>query len=304
MKVVILGANGMLGSMVARVFGNEPFLDLHFTVRSKDVLNPGEGARNVHSLDAYSCSVSDLGSILEGATWAINCIGMIKPYIHDDNRQETEAALRINALFPHLLAAAGERVGCRIIQIATDCVFSGLKGGYTETDHHDAWDVYGKTKSLGEVSSPWMHHLRCSIIGPERQGRISLLEWFLGQGKGAHVHGFTNHLWNGVTTLHFARLCRGIIEENRELPGLCHVLPDASLTKANLLSLMALAYGRTDIEIHPGPAAIAIDRTLGTCHSDLNLSLWKAAGYSAPPSLGQMMNELAVWTLESERDHA
>lgn len=304
MKVVILGANGMLGSMVGRALRVETSLDLHFTVRSRDVLTSSGGGQNVHILDAYSCGVSDLAAILEGATWAINCIGMIKPHIHDNNQKETESALRINALFPHLLAVAGERVGCRIIQIATDCVYSGLKGRYIETDPHDAFDVYGKTKSLGEVSSPWMHHLRCSIIGPERQGRISLLEWFLGQDRGAHVQGFTNHLWNGVTTLHFARICRGIIGENRELPGLCHVLPEAPLTKANLLALMAVAYGRTDIDIHPGPAAIAIDRTLGTRHSDLNLSLWRAAGYDAPPSLAQMMNELATWCLESEKEHA
>lgn len=302
MKVVILGASGMLGSMVTQILGADSTLDLNITVKPKETLGwGGVNFRNINFLDAFSCTAQELATVLEGATWAVNCIGVIKPYIHDDNPQETETALRINALFPHLLAAAGEQTGCRIIQIATDCVYSGLKGGYTETDPHDALDVYGKTKSLGEVSSPWMHHLRCSIIGPERQGRLSLLEWFLGQDKGAHVHGFTNHLWNGVTTLHFARLCRGIIAENSVLPSLCHVVPEAPLSKADLLGLMASAYGRTDIEIHPGPAAVAVDRTLGTGQPDVNLSLWRAANYSAPPSLAQMLNELANWNLEFKK---
>lgn len=305
MKVVILGANGMLGSMVTQVLGAEPTLDLSITGRTKKALTfVGVNFRNVHFLDAHSCKASDLATVLEGATWAINCIGVIKPYIHEDNPQETETALRINALFPHLLAAAGERASCRIVQIATDCVYSGLKGGYVETDPHDAGDVYGKTKSLGEVSTPWMHHLRCSIIGPERQGRLSLLEWFLGQDTGAHVHGFTNHLWNGVTTLHFARICRGIITENMALPRLCHVVPKAALTKAELLSLMASVYRRTDIEIHPGPAAIAIDRTLGANQPDVNYSLWRAAGYVASPSLEQMLSELAAWSFQSEKEQA
>jgi dTDP-4-dehydrorhamnose reductase len=304
MKVVVLGASGMLGSTVARVLGAVPELELSVTCRAPvDLRHSDLHELEARTLDVCTCSGNELVEVLKGADWAINCIGLIKPYIHDGNPAESEAALRINALFPHLLTAVAERTGCRILQIATDCVYSGQKGAYTETDPHDAWDVYGKTKSLGEVASPWMHHLRCSIIGPEFKSRLSLLEWFLGQGRGATVKGYTNHRWNGITTLHFARLCQGVITGATIPPGLCHVLPAEALSKAQLLGLMAEAFGRRDINIQPLPAAESIDRTLDTTRPDLNLALWGAAGYASPPGLGQMLEELAAWSKAAGRVH-
>lgn len=290
----------MLGSMVARALAADAALKVCTTVRSADRLSPDVASIGQPAvLDAASCSVIDLTRLLDGAAWAVNCIGLIKPYIHDDSARETEAALWINSLFPHFLAAAGERVGCRILQIATDCVYSGRNGGYVETDPHDAWDVYGKTKSLGEVSSPVMHHLRCSVIGHQLGGRSSLLEWFLGQKANACVPGFTDHRWNGVTTLQFARLCHGIISKELSLPRLSHVLPAAPITKADLLGLFASSYQRTDIHIRSGPSATAVDRTLGTNQPDVNVRLWHAAGYDTPPSMERMLDELASWYRES-----
>ena len=293
---------GMLGATVTRVLAADPALSLRVTTRAggwPDAPAHWEQA----TLDAERCSVAELATVLQGADWAINCIGVIKPYIHSDNPRETEAALRINALFPHLLAAAGAQTGCRVLQVATDCVYSGLKGHYLEADPHDAWDAYGKTKSLGEVASPWLRHIRCSIIGPELKGRLSLLEWFLGQAPGARVRGFTNHHWNGVTTLHFARLCRGILAENLDLPQLCHVVPAAPLSKDELLGLMAATYGRGDIAIEPGPGPEPIDRTLATSQDGLNRALWRAAGYAEPPSLATMLHELAEWSRGAGKDH-
>ena len=100
-----------------------------------------------------------------------------------------------------------------MIQIATDCVYSGKTGGYNEDSLHDALDAYGKTKSLGEVRSSTFLNIRSSIIGPEINHKVLLLEWFLKQPKGAVLNGFSNHLWNGVTTLQFAELCLTIIKK-------------------------------------------------------------------------------------------
>ena len=223
----------------------------------------------------------------------MNCIGVIKPLIHDDNASEVEQAVRINALFPHLLArwTAGH---ARVLQIATDCVYSGTKGGYTETDVHDALDVYGKTKSLGEVHAPHVHHLRCSIIGPEMKEPRSLLEWFLGQSPGT-VKGFVNHNWNGVTTLHFAKVCAGIIKREISLPHSQHVVPSGAVTKCEMLQQFARCYGRDDVTVRPTEAAVVIDRTLTTGNQDLNRELWNAAGYAEPPSVPQMIEELALF---------
>ena len=298
MRVVVLGATGMLGAMVLKVLANEHGIELSTTVRPAiacDLRSIGDHCE-IQVLDALTCRPSEIEAALKHADWAINCIGVIKAYIRDTNPQEREAALRVNSLFPHTLAQVSEYVGCQVIQIATDCVYAGTRGRYVESDPHDAWDVYGKSKSLGEVPSPGMHHLRCSIVGPELKGKKSLLEWFLGHPRGAQVKGFTNHFWNGVTTLHFARICRGIIRQGLSLPDLCHVIPGSSLSKGELLQSFVKAYGREDITVLLGPGPSAVERTLATTQPVLNSGLWKAAGYDSPPTLAAMVEELAAYS--------
>lgn len=297
MNVMVLGASGMLGSMVLSWLGRDASLALTATARDGAHFPGIQTLANcqVRELDAEGATEAELIELLRGQAWVVNCIGVIKPYIKDDNPAQTQRALRVNALFPHLLARAAEATGARVLQIATDCVYSGQKGAYLEADLHDALDVYGKSKSLGEVHSPQVHHLRCSIIGPEPKCHVSLLDWFLGQPQGGSVNGFTNHDWNGVTTLHFGKVCHGILKAGLQLPRLLHVVPAGTITKADLLKAFAEAYGRADITINPVEAATVVDRTLGTQQAGLNAAVWRAAGYDAPPSVQQMVREMAAY---------
>lgn len=248
--MIILGKEGMLASMMAKVMPDA-------TVLGRPELDAE------HPKVIYRRRV-------------INCIGLIKPYCGD-----VERAIRVNALFPYTLPAGS-------LQIATDCVYSGKKGLYVETAPHDATDVYGKTKSLGEASH--IKNLRCSIIGPEVKKHVSLLDWFLAQDK---ADGYTNHLWNGITTYHFAKICKGILKEKIELPPLQHIVPANMVTKAELLRIIAEAYGK-DIPVTEVEAPEDIDRTLSTSNPELNRKLWKAAGYDQPPTIKQMIVELAA----------
>jgi dTDP-4-dehydrorhamnose reductase len=299
-RVVVLGSTGMLGSMVLNHLACDSSLQLAATVRSRDLLEKMQGGLgNVEwrLLDAERRTIEEVAGLLRDAEWAINAIGVIKPYIHDDNAPEMQRAVTVNALFPHLLAGAAGKTGCRVLQIATDCVYSGVKGCYVETDNHDPLDVYGKTKSLGEVYSPNVHHLRCSIIGPEPKGHVSLLDWFLGQPRNGGVSGYSNHRWNGVTTLHFARLCQATIRQGLKLPHVQHVIPTGVVSKAELLRCFAREYQRQDITITSTEAKTVIDRTLATADDSLNRTLWAAAGYADPPSVPQMVAEMAQFTL-------
>lgn len=297
MNVMVLGASGMLGSRVLSWLGRDTSLALTATARDATHFPGIQTLANcqVCELDAEGATEAELIELLRGQAWVVNCIGVIKPYIKDDNPAQTQRALRVNALFPHLLARAAEATGARVLQIATDCVYSGQKGAYLEADLHDALDVYGKSKSLGEVHSPQVHHLRCSIIGPEPKCHVSLLDWFLGQAQGASVNGFTNHDWNGVTTLHFGKVCHGILKAGLQLPRLLHVVPTATITKAELLGEFARAYGRTDITINPVAAPTVVDRTLGSAQPELNAEVWRAAGYALPPTVPQMVQEMAAY---------
>jgi dTDP-4-dehydrorhamnose reductase len=296
MKVIVLGASGMLGSMALDYLSSDPDIELTATVRGRDLmqrLQPRTGKTAWRLLDAEQYSVKEIVETLGDAEWAINAIGVIKPYIHDDNAAEVERAVLVNALFPHYLAHAVEQTGCRVLQIATDCVYSGRKGHYSEKDEFDPLDVYGKTKSLGEVFSAKVNHIRCSIIGPELKGHTSLMDWFLRQPPDSFVNGYTNHQWNGVTTLHFAQICHGIIKNSLKLPHMQHVIPNGSITKAEMLQCFAREYRRQDITIKPFKASFAVNRTLAAVNESINRQLWQAAGYKEPPSIRQMIAELA-----------
>lgn len=288
----------MLGSVVVSYLSQDPDLEVTATVRTEELATECRGrlpAASWRTFDADAFELWNALEVIDGHDWVINAIGIIKPLIHDDNASEVERAVRINSLLPPIIARRAQASGARILSIATDCVYSGSKGSYVENDEHDALDVYGKTKSLGEVPAPHVHHLRCSIIGPEMRWHRSLLDWFLGQPRGAGVSGYVNHSWNGVTTLHFAMLCRGIVVQNIAMPHLQHVVPAGEVTKCELLQCFSKDYRRQDVSITPAEASVVVDRTLATTEDGLNQDLWAAAGYPQPPSVPEMVSELAVY---------
>lgn len=302
-KVAILGANGMLGSMIVRVLSRDENFRLIGTVREKieaKLLAKKYPKVKIRVLDLDGAGVREIKQAIYDADWVINCIGILKPYISEDDPFKIERAIRINALYPHHLATAAGEIEAKIIQIETDCSFSGTKGNYTETDSHDPLDVYGKTKSLGETYNKNVYHLRCSIIGPEPKAHVSLLDWFLYQPKNSQINGFTNHLWNGVTTLHFARAVSGIIKKNLKLPRMQHFLPADKLSKAELLKHAKKAFHREDLKIKPIKAKVVSDRTLATIDQKTNQKIWQAAGYKKVPTIGQMLEELGEFNDQNQ----
>ena len=302
-KVLVLGASGMLGSMVTDFLSRDEDLSVAATMRSAGLIS--KAADRIKNVKWVILEVNnELQTIqqlqeLGRFDWVVNSIGVIKPYARDDRPTEIESAITVNAAFPHWLARAFEHA--RILQIATDCVYSGAKGQYTESDKHDALDTYGKTKSLGEVLLPNVNHLRCSIIGPEPKSYVSLLEWFRRQPANTKISGYTNHSWNGVTTLHFAKICHGIIKDNTALGHLRHVIPGGQITKYDLLRCFAESYRRSDIEIAPADAPQPIDRRLTTEDQQQNRLLWTNAGYeTGPPTIEEMVEEMAEFQYRLE----
>ncbi len=283
-KVLILGATGMLGSACMEVVSHDSEINLVGTART--------GHEGLLAFDARSDSIANLLEVNK-PNWIINCIGIIKPHIDEKDLTSIENAIKVNSEFPILLAEASNKIGAKVIQIATDCVYSGVHGSYTETDLHDATDVYGKTKSLGEVPALNVMHLRASIIGPEVGRSTSLLEWFKNQPHGAKLNGFTDHLWNGVTTHAFGKLSLGILKGKGFKSGAHHILPKDIVAKSELLKIFARAYGRKDIAISDVVSPKRIDRTLNTNDLELSNSLWFLAGYESPPTVEEMVFEQA-----------
>lgn len=287
-KVLILGSTGMLGLAVVEAF-KEFNGDVIATARS--------GAQQSHYLptikfDAETISLESLPVKWAKGDYIINCIGIIKSEIEEESPESVKSAKKINTDFSVELARFAEKRGLRVIQIATDCVFSGRAGGYVESSPHDPTDVYGKTKSAGESDSKNVQHLRVSIIGPENRGFTSLYEWVKRQPRNATVSGFVNHRWNGIPAKHFGRIARAIIENNLWVAGVQHILPKDSVTKAELVRLIADHLGRRDIKVTLGNGPASIDRTLSSVHKQYNRLVWFHAGYPNLPTIAELVSEI------------
>jgi dTDP-4-dehydrorhamnose reductase len=275
MKIVILGAAGMLGHKMFQTL-RQRFPDTLATIKGVigdrahgrvELFRQGNVIEHVDVLNH-----AGLAECLRShrPDFVVNCIGIIK------QRSAAHAhlpSIAINSLLPHQLAELCGHWGGRLIHFSTDCVFSGRRGNYVEDDASDAEDLYGKSKFLGEVQASNALTLRTSIIGRELSQFSSLLEWFLGQ-KDASVRGFTRAFYSGVTTNFLARFVADLIAGHPELQGLYQVT-STTISKYDLLSLLRQSYGLTT-QIVPDDSFFC-DRSM---RGD---KLKAAVGYECPP---------------------
>ena len=280
MKVLVLGASGMLGNAMLRTLAAGAALDVYGTARAASVRRffpPELGDRILAGVDVEN--QDSLARVLAEVKpqAVVNCIGLVKQLAEAD---DPLAALPINAMLPHRLARLCVLGGARLVHVSTDCVFAGTKGNYRESDPSDAMDLYGKSKYLGEVAYPHTITLRTSIIGHELASAHGLVNWFLSQEK--QVKGYARAIFSGLPTVELARVVRDVILPRPELSGLYHVA-SAPISKLELLRLIAEIYGKT-IEIVPD-ATVVIDRSLNAER------LRSATGY-VPPSWPELIKRM------------
>ena len=243
MTIFILGSTGMLGRYVT-------------TYLKKKY---GVVEINRSKLDASTITELELNNLftkyhIYRDDVIINCMGVIK---HILDKKGILNAIKINSLFPHILESATLRRGIKVIHASTDCVFDGLRGFYDENDATNPLDVYGKTKALGEPKNITV--IRTSIIGEEVKQKKSLIEWVI-SNKNGEIDGFTNHWWNGVTCLQFAKICDEIIDRNLYWNGVQHIHSD-NVSKYELVELINNYY-KLNIKINPKKASTYCNRIL------------------------------------------
>jgi len=287
-NILILGSTGMLGKMVSLVFSMYSKDNLYFTSRSEDKFSK-ELNGEILFFDPIKDNFADLCKNVN-PNFVINCIGAIKPTITNKN-ESINNAISINSLFPLEISKTAIDLDFNYIQIGTDCVFSGSKGNYSELSMTDATDVYGKTKIVGEVTSANKALIRSSIVGPETGNGKSLLNWFL-RTEDLEVNGFTDHEWNGVTTLNFAKIVLGLTKNQNKNIKLQHLIPNDKVNKFELL-LLFQEYFSKQIKINEAISETKVDRTLKTNNLRTNDELWKLGGYQKIPSVRENISELA-----------
>lgn len=281
MRVMVLGASGMLGNAMIRVLSEKTGWQIYGTVRtesSKRLFRADIAERLFSGVDVEHQDSLLQAFIRVRPDIAINCVGLIKQLVDADDPLQ---AIPINSLLPHRLSKLCELSGARLVHMSTDCVFAGVKGGYTENDPSDAKDLYGKSKFLGEVDYPHAITLRTSIIGHELQSTHGLIGWFLSQ-KG-RCKGYKRAIFSGLPTVALAQIIRDVVIPRPDLFGVYHVAAQP-ISKYDLLRLVADVYGKS-IEIVPDDQLV-IDRSL-------NADRFKqATGYVAPewPELIKLMH--------------
>ena len=242
MKVLITGITGMLGNAIFRTFLNSNVRhDVIGIARSYNAYNFFDGVNSKHIITGVD--VENYDSLIGVFTKVrpqivINCVGLVKQLADANNPL---LAIPLNTILPHRLADLCSLVNARLIHISTDCVFSGEKGNYMESDFPDAKDLYGRSKLLGEVDYPHALTLRTSIIGHELSGNRSLIGWFLSQENS--VKGFTRAIFSGLPTVELARIIHDFVLPCPQLHGLYHIAAKP-IDKHSLLNLVAQIYNK------------------------------------------------------------
>ena len=288
--IAIIGTQGMLGSAVSRYLSEKKFRILE--INSSGIT---QGNNQVAKFDITQDNVDKLEKYLSGIDFVVNCAGLIKHKINEKSLTSLSDLIKINSIFPFELSKLSHKLNFKVIQPATDCVYSGLKGNYSESDTRDPVDLYGYSKVLGEHIDMNLLTLRCSLIGRELSTKLEFLEWVLSHSPEKSLKGFTNHHWNGITTLAFAKMVCGLIDGKKFTPGTFHVLPNDSVSKFELAKAISINFGVTDTEITPIESPMPINRTLATIFEQFNSELWKAAGYNKVPTISEMVKEYSLW---------
>jgi dTDP-4-dehydrorhamnose reductase len=283
MRVLILGGNGMLGHQLCRVLSE--VMEVWATIRDNpnhyaqfNLLKETQTIRNVPVQD-----VARLSEILDTVKpdAVVNAVGIVK---QRDEAKQAIVSIEINALFPHQLANLCIQRGIRVIQISTDCVFSGLRGNYTEIDVPDPVDLYGRTKLLGELNRPGCLTLRTSIIGWQLNTFSSLLSWFALQ-RNKRIKGYHKAIYSGFSTHVMAQLIGDILQTRPDLSGLYQVASEP-ISKFDLLLKLRDVLGWDDITIDSDDQFFC-DRSLSGAHFSI------ATGWR-PPTWEAMLQGLAM----------
>ncbi len=282
MKVLVLGGDGMLGHQLLKHFsGNH---QVRVTLRQN--ASQYHDYRLFDSNNAYyGVDVRALSGLLEVVAdfkpeAVINAVGVVK---QRSISKESIPCLELNSLLPHRLSVLCKATGARLVQISTDCVFSGEKGSYVESDVPDASDLYGRSKLLGELTDSHCITLRTSIIGLELARKKSLVEWYLAQ-KG-EIKGFHKALYTGLTTIEMARIIEFVLQQCPGLHGVWHVA-SRPISKYELLKMLADKLERKDITLQ-SDVDFVCDRGL------IGDAFVKQTGYKIP-EWADMINELVV----------
>ena len=256
-------------------------ISLYMKEQGHDVLGYDRSkSQLVPSVTGDAMNTMELRVLIEGTHFdsIINCIGLLNQFAEKNKAK----AVFLNGYLPHFLAEATSGTDTQVIHMSTDCVFSGIRGQYTEDDLRDGTTFYDRSKALGELEDDKNITLRNSIVGPDiNPNGIGLLNWFM-QQKGM-VNGFTGAMWTGQTTLQLAKTME--IAAREKAHGLYNTVPDHAISKCDLLKMFNQYIRDGVVQINPTDQ-LSADKSLRRTRYGFSYQI---------PDYEQMVIELAEW---------
>ena len=271
----------MLGTAISALLCRSPGMDVFEISR-------GSKPRWDAERDSVSEVIQELN--LTSRDFVVNASGWIPQRSSGNLALDEHAAKLMNCLVPGDLDLICSARQIPLLQIATDCVFSGKSGPKFEDSLRDSNDLYGLSKICGEDLMEWATLVRCSIVG--HHGKSGLFNWLRSQPAGAEVLGYVNHLWNGVSTLAFAKLAKAWISHPEEFKRKQHWIPEDFVSKYQLLKMFSEDLSRTDLCLVEHEHHFVRDMRLGTLDSGHNAHLWSMAGYREIPNVRHLSREI------------
>ena len=274
-KVMLLGSAGMAGHVLKHEL--QKISDI---IELVDVARSSELTRPKIEMDVTDFMV--LREIINEGDFdfIINCVGILNAFAEDNPNQ----AILVNAYFPHFLESITKKSSLRIIHLSTDCVFSGSKGDYIETDPKDGDGFYGQSKALGELDNDKDLTIRTSIIGPDlKQDGIGLFNWIINQ-EGV-INGFSNAYWSGVTTIQLAKSIIEFILQNDPPVGVVHLTNNEKISKYELLKIIQQVFKLAHVKVVESKEH-KTDKSIVNNRKELQLKI---------PSYHQMIMEMKKW---------
>lgn len=208
----------------------------------------------------------------------INCIALLV----GASEENKDLATKLNTDLPRFLEDFYKDSKTKVIHISTDGVFSGQHPPYKEDSAYDGDSAYGQTKAKGEIINDKDLTLRLSIFGPTmRADGTGIFNWFWTQS--GEINGYTNVLWNGVTTIELAKGIKAAIEQN--VTGVYHFVPNETISKFDKLQLFKKVFGRSDITVNPVEGKL-VGTSIVNTRKDFDYKI---------PSYETMVKEMKDW---------
>lgn len=273
MKILVLGAGGMAGHVVATALREEGYEVA--TLSGKNKLYD-----ETHLVDVTEKNVFEKFINNENFDVVVNCIGLLV----NQSESRKDLAVYLNSYLPHFLENTYLSSKTKVIHLSTDCVFSGNNAPYSENSAYDGDLFYDRTKALGELKNDKDLTFRMSIIGPDiNKSGVGLFNWFYAQS--GDISGYSRAIWSGITTIELAKGISNAIRQN--LTGIYHLVPSASISKFDLLNLFCEIFDRNDISVKQNDSVI-YDKTLINTRTDFDYNVG---------SYVEMITEMKQWII-------